>query len=246
MRKKRMAIFVAGLISAAAAGVIVTAAAIVLPTFKFHVPTDTINDFASRILGSTEQIWTDVFEKNGQQYEKPVLVLYSGLTKTGCDSAAQKERGPFYCLADKKIYLDPTFFSDCEGAFDCDLARAFVITREVGHHVQNLLGILPKVQARQRALPESASNFIQELVELQADCFAGLWAHEVNRIHSDAIVEPAKIEGALEAASAWRDKLPVPPTASGSLEQRKLWFAAGFKIGTVAVCNTFAAAAPQK
>jgi uncharacterized protein len=191
------------------------------------------------------------------QYRAPVLVLYRDATDQACGGVAQKAMGPFYCPADKKIYLDTSFFRDIEqrfrgcqvGSKSCQFAQAYVIAHEVGHHVQNLLGILPRVQQVQRGLPKADANHIQVEVELQADCFAGVWAHGADERWK--AVEPGDIEAALQTAAAiGDDKLQkrargyvVPDSFThGTSEQRQRWFKIGYKEGTIAACNTFRAA----
>ena len=145
-------------------------------------PSDDTGKFVARVLGSTEVVWKDIFTKEGQTYRAPKLVMFSGQTRSAC-GAAQSAMGPFYCPNDREVYLDTSFFNDLERRFRgcsgkaCQFAQAYVVAHEVGHHVQNSLGILPKVQQAQRASNDrAASNHLQVQVELQADCFAGVWA----------------------------------------------------------------------
>src|SRR6516165_12765708 len=142
-------------------------------------PSDETGKFVSAVLGSTEDVWTDVFASAGKTYKPPTLVMFSGATQSAC-GFAQAAMGPFYCPNDQKVYLDTSFFRDlqhrfhgCDNNKACEFAEAYVIAHEVGHHVQNLLGILPKVQQRQHSLGGADSNRLQVRVELQADCFAG-------------------------------------------------------------------------
>jgi uncharacterized protein len=224
----------------------------VQPTGK---PKDQMGDFVAAVLGNTEDTWRDIFQSSGQQYSVPRLRLYSGVVQGGC-GMAQAAMGPFYCPNDRRIYLDTSFFRDmrdryrgCSGKA-CEFAEAYVIAHEVGHHVQNLLGILPKVQSAQRAANSKAeANAIQVRVELQADCLAGVWAN-----HSDQrwkSIEPGDVEAALQTAAAiGDDRLQkqtqgyVVPDAftHGSSAQRQRWFTTGLKEGKVSACNTFAAA----
>jgi predicted metalloprotease len=218
-------------------------------------PSDEAGRFVARVLGSTEVQWKDIFSKEGQTYRAPKLVMFSGQTRSAC-GAAQSAMGPFYCPNDREVYLDTAFFRELETRFRgcsgkaCDFSKAYVIAHEVGHHVQNLLGILPKVQQAQRATNNRAeSNRMQVMVELQADCFAGVWAN-----HAEAqkqFLDPGDIDAALQTASAIGDDTlqrksqgqVVPDSFThGSAEQRKRWFSTGFKEGTVKACNTFAAA----
>jgi uncharacterized protein len=223
-------------------------------------PSDDIGRFVSTVLGNIDAEWTDIFQKDGQTYRKPVLVLYQNATPGGCGQA-QSAMGPFYCPNDQKVYLDTSFFREietrfhgCEGSA-CKFSQAYVIAHEVGHHVQNLLGILPKVQQQQRGLDKAGANHLQVEVELQADCFAGIWAnHENNRLQKagrPALVEPGDIEAALQTASAIGDDTlqrkatgrVVPDSFThGSSAQRQRWFQNGFREGTMAACNTFRAA----
>ena len=184
----------------------------------------------------------------------PRLRLFSGSEQGGC-GFAQAAMGPFYCPTDRRIYLDTSFFNDMRVRFKgcsgkaCEFADAYVIAHEVGHHVQNLLGILPKVQAEQRAVGSKVeANRIQVRVELQADCLAGVWAHHSNQRWNS--IEPGDVEAALQTASAiGDDRLQqqsrgyVVPDAftHGSSAQRQRWFTAGLKEGKVSACNTFAA-----
>jgi hypothetical protein len=218
-------------------------------------PTDEMGRFVSAVLGSTEAQWKDIFSKQGQTYRAPRLVMFSRATRSAC-GMAQSAMGPFYCPGDREVYLDTSFFSDLERRFRgcsgeaCKFAQAYVIAHEVGHHVQNLLGILPKVQQAQRvASSKVESNRLQVRVELQADCFAGVWAHHAEQ--KWRLLQPGDIEAALQTASAIGDDMlqrraqgyAVPDSFThGSSEQRKRWFTTGFKEGTVRACNTFATA----
>jgi uncharacterized protein len=211
--------------------------------------------FVRAVLGSTEVQWKDIFSKDGQTYRAPKLVMFSGSTRSAC-GAAQSAMGPFYCPGDREVYLDATFFKDIERRFRgcsgeaCKFSSAYVIAHEVGHHVQNLLGILPKVQQAQRASGDKvASNRLQVMVELQADCFAGVWAHHAEKRWQ--LLQPGDIEAALQTATAIGDDMlqkraqgyVVPDSFThGSSEQRRRWFTTGFKEGTLKACNTFAAA----
>ena len=218
-------------------------------------PSDETGRFVARVLGSTEVQWKDIFTKEGQTYRAPKLVMFSGQTRSAC-GAAQSAMGPFYCPNDLEVYLDTAFFNDLERRFRgcagkaCQFSQAYVIAHEVGHHVQNLLGILPKVQQAQRAANDrAASNHMQVQVELQADCFAGVWANHAEAQYK--FLDPGDIDAALQTASAIGDDTlqrrtqgtVVPESFThGSAEQRKRWFLTGFKDGTIKACNTFAAA----
>ena len=222
-------------------------------------PQDDMGRFVSRVLGSTEVQWKQIFSKDGRTYRAPVLVLYNGVTRASCGGVAQSAMGPFYCPADQKVYLDTSFFEQlatrfrgCDGK-SCQFAQAYVIAHEVGHHVQNLLGILPKAQQAQRNVGSRAeANQIQVRVELQADCLAGVWAaHEnadLQRQGKPAFIEPGDVEAAMRTAAAIGDDTlqrrsqgyVVPDSFThGSSEQRQRWFMTGLKSGSVGSCNTF-------
>lgn len=224
-------------------------------------PSDEIGVFVSRVLGSTEVQWKDIFTKAGQRYRPPVLVMYRGQTSAPCGGVAQSAMGPFYCPADQKVYLDTSFFREIETRFRgcagkaCQFSQAYVIAHEIGHHVQNQLGILPKVQARQRSIDKVTANRMQVQVELQADCFAGVWANHENQNQKaqgkPPFIEPSDVEAAMKTAAAIGDDTlqrkstghVVPDSFThGSSEQRQRWFQTGLKEGTVAGCNTFASA----
>jgi len=228
------------------------------------VPDDEMGRFVSRVLGSTELQWKQVFAEDGRTYRAPVLVLYRGATRADCGGVAQSAMGPFYCPTDQKVYLDTSFFDQiatrfrgCDvGSKSCQFAQAYVIAHEVGHHVQNLLGILPKAQQAQRASGNKAeANDIQVQVELQADCLAGVWANRENQyLRSQGkppFIEAGDVEAALRTAAAIGDDTlqrkaqgyVVPDSFThGSAEQRQRWFETGLRSGKVGSCNTFAAA----
>ena len=216
---------------------------------------DRTGEFVAAVLGSTEVQWKDIFAQAGRNYQAPTLVMFSGATRSAC-GFAQSAMGPFYCPNDQKIYLDTTFFDDLErrfrgcdvGSKSCQFAQAYVITHEIGHHVQNLLGILPQVQQTQLGLDKSESNQLQVRVELQADCFAGVWGHYA--AERWRILEPGDVEAAMQTATAiGDDRLQrrtqgyVVPDAftHGSSEQRARWFMTGLRSGQVASCDTFQA-----
>ncbi len=217
-------------------------------------PTDRTGQFIAAVLGSGDATWKVIFERERQTYRAPRLVMFAGSTQSAC-GFAQSAMGPFYCPPSREIYLDTSFFQDLERRFRgctgkaCEFAQAYVITHEVGHHVQNLLGILPKAQQAQRAAGDKVqANRIQVRVELQADCFAGVWAHHAEQKWK--VIEPGDIDAALQTASAIGDDMlqrrsqgrVVPDSFThGSSEQRKRWFTVGYKEGRVAACNTFSA-----
>jgi predicted metalloprotease len=217
-----------------------------------------MRDFVSAVLGSTEVQWREIFAQAGKSYQAPSLVMFTGGTRSGC-GIAQSAMGPFYCPLDQKVYLDTSFFQDIErrfrgcdvGSKGCQFAQAYVITHEIGHHVQNLLGILPQVQAAQRGMDQVEANNLQVRVELQADCFAGVWAHHAEE--KWRVIEPGDVEAAMQTASAiGDDRLQrrtqgyVVPDAftHGSSEQRVRWFMTGLKSGEVASCDTYQAGQP--
>jgi hypothetical protein len=181
-------------------------------------PQDDMGRFVSKVLGSTELQWKQVFAKDGKTYRPPVLVLYRGATQASCGGQAQSAMGPFYCPADQKVYLDTSFFDQiatrfrgCDvGSKTCQFSQAYVIAHEVGHHVQNLLGILPRAQQAQRAADsKAAANHIQVQVELQADCLAGVWSNRENEMLKSQgkppFIEPGDVEAALRTAAAIGD-----------------------------------------
>jgi predicted metalloprotease len=223
-------------------------------------PEDETGRFVAAVLGSTEVQWKDIFTQAGQRYRAPVLVMYSRQTTQPCGGVAQAAMGPFYCPADQKVYLDTSFFRQIETRFRgcegkaCQFSQAYVIAHEVGHHVQNLLGILPKVQQQQRSLDKVSANRLQVKVELQADCFAGVWAkHENDNQRAKGkppFIEPGDVEAAMKTAAAIGDDTlqrraggaVVPDSFThGSSEQRQRWFMTGLRQGTVQACNTFQA-----
>jgi uncharacterized protein len=221
-------------------------------------PSDEMGRFVSAVLGSTEEVWTDVFAHAGKTYRPPTLVMFSGATQSGC-GFAQAAMGPFYCPIDRKVYLDTSFFQDLErrfGACDvgsktCQFSQAYVIAHEIGHHVQNLLGLLPQVQQAQRAMDQTDSNGLQVRVELQADCLAGVWANCAQAKWQ--FIEPGDVDSALQTASAIGDDrlqrkaqgYVVPDSFThGTSAQRTRWFMTGLKSGDVVSCDTFRAQEP--
>lgn len=212
-------------------------------------PGDELADFVSVVLADTEDTWHAIFQEGGRRYQEPTLVLFSGDVSSAC-GFAQAAMGPFYCPLDQKVYIDLSFYSDLKHRFGApgDFAQAYVIAHEVGHHVQNLLGIADQVREAQSRVSKVEANQLQVRMELQADCFAGLWAHHAERMRG--ILEPGDIDEALGAAAAiGDDRLQrqaqgrVVPDAftHGSSDQRQRWFRAGFDTGSVATCNTFEA-----
>lgn len=208
---------------------------------------DELARFVSVTLASTEDTWTEIFRQTGRDYRKPRLALFHGSTPTACGQG-QAAAGPFYCPADEKVYIDLRFYQLMRDRFRApgDFAQAYVIAHEVGHHVQHQLGIMDKVQALQGRVSEAQYNAMSVKLELQADCFAGVWAH-----HSDSKkqwLEAGDVEEALTAASAIGDDTlqqqsqgrVVPESFThGSSKQRMAWFRRGLEAGQPDACNTF-------
>jgi predicted metalloprotease len=209
---------------------------------------DAESQFVAKVLATTETTWTEEFQKMGRTYQDPTLVLYSGMTPSACGTG-QAAMGPFYCPLDRKVYIDLSFYDELKQRFQApgDFAQAYVIAHEVGHHVQNLLGISERAQqAEQAAGSRAGANEISVRVELQADCFAGVWGHD-----NQEILDPGDVQEALTAASAiGDDKLQqqsqgriVPESFThGTSEQRMHWFQQGFQSGDPNACDTFGAA----
>jgi uncharacterized protein len=213
-------------------------------------PSDDMGQFVAAVLAANETVWSEVLPREkGIPYAKPKLVLYSGRTASGC-GGAQSAMGPFYCPRDQKVYLDTTFFQDMKRRLGGggDFAYAYVVAHEVGHHVQNLLGILPKVQAAQlNAASKGDANNLSVRVELMADCLAGVWAANQERSHK--FLEQGDLESAVATAQAIGDDrlqksaqgYAVPDSFThGSAAQRVQWLNTGLKSGEVDSCNTFA------
>jgi len=204
--------------------------------------------FIKKVLASTEDVWKDILPKYGMRYKEPIMVLYRGSTRSGCGYASA-QMGPFYCPADKKVYLDLGFFDELARRHGApgDFAQAYVLAHEIGHHIQNMQGTLDKVQKlKQQWRSETKANALQVRVELQADCYAGVWA---NRAHKKFnILEPGDIEEALRAASSIGDDVLQKKTTGyvrpdgfthGSAQQRVEWFRRGLSSGDLGQCNTF-------
>ncbi|MBC7786875.1 MAG: neutral zinc metallopeptidase [Methylophilaceae bacterium] len=209
---------------------------------------DTQAKFVAKVLASTEDTWGEIFQQSGKQYTPPKLVLFSGSTPTSCGTG-QAAMGPFYCPGDQKVYIDLSFYQEMKTRFNApgDFAQAYVVAHEIGHHVQNLLGTSAKVQqAREHARNEVESNEYSVSLELQADCYAGVWAK-----HADAkkkLLEQGDIEEALAAASAIGDDAlqkqaqgyAVPDSFThGTSQQRIHWFNQGIEKGNPSKCDTF-------
>jgi predicted metalloprotease len=203
---------------------------------------DQTKDFISAVLGYTEDTWSDIFQRNGRTYREPKLVLFTGSVSSAC-GFAQAAMGPFYCPSDEKVYLDTSFFQELRDRFHApgDFAQAYVIAHEVGHHVQNLLGITEQAERR-------GSNETSVRVELQADCLSGVFAD-----HNRGVLDPGDIDEALGAASMIGDDrlqmqargYVVPESFThGTAEQRSRWFRTGFEKGDVSACDTFRVRTP--
>jgi uncharacterized protein len=224
-------------------------------------PADETGRFVNKILSSTDVTWRQIFAKEGKTYRQPTLILYDRVTRAACGGAAQAAMGPFYCPTDQKVYLDTSFFNEIETRFrgcqgrSCQFAQAYVIAHEIGHHVQNQLGILKRAQQLQQVAGGRAdANHVQVQVELQADCLAGVWANYENaQLKSQgkpAFIEAGDVEAALTTAAAIGDDTlqkraqgyVVPDSFThGTSAQRQRWFNNGYQGGTVASCNTFGA-----
>jgi predicted metalloprotease len=211
-------------------------------------PSDRTGVFVARILGETEDVWSQELPAQANRpYVRPVLVLFSGATGSACGTA-QTATGPFYCPTDRKVYLDTLFFEDMKRRFGGggDFAYAYVIAHEVGHHVQNLLGLLPKVQAMQReARDRATANALSVRTELMADCLAGVWANKMNQRHRN--IDDTDVQQAIRAATAIGDDrlsrgVAVPDSFThGSSAQRVRWLTTGLRSGTIQACDTFSA-----
>jgi len=213
-------------------------------------PADEMGQFVSRVLGSTEDVWSGVFRQSGAQYRAPTLVLYDGQVRSAC-GMGQAAMGPFYCPGDEKLYVDLSFFRDLQARFRApgDFAQAYVIAHEVGHHVQKLTGAFRRMEEA-RARSQAEQNRISVRMELQADCYAGVWGHHAGTLNQ---LDPGDIEEALGAASAiGDDRLQkqtqgrvVPESFThGSSEQRVRWFRRGLDSGRPQDCDAFSAASP--
>jgi len=212
-------------------------------------------DFVTAVLGDTEDRWAEIFTAGGRTYHPPKLVLFRRAFQGGC-GMAQSAMGPFYCPRDRQIYLDMSFFDDmqnkfraCSSSNACRFSEAYVIAHEVGHHVQDELGVLPRVtEAQQAASSKADANALQVRVELQADCLAGVWANRAQAKHK--FLDPGDVDQALQTATAIGDDrlqkemqgYVVPDSFThGTSEQRKRWFQTGFSGGSVNGCNTLSA-----
>jgi predicted metalloprotease len=212
-------------------------------------PNDPMRNFLSRVVGGTEAVWTEVLPaQTSVRYQPATLVIYDGATRSGC-GGARSAMGPFYCPLDKKVYLDTSFFRDMKAKYGGggDFAYAYVVAHEIGHHVQDLLGILDKVDDAKQQISQTQANALSVRVELQADCLAGVWAAHANEKYK--ILEQGDIERAVATAQAIGDDrlqtaargYAVPDSFThGSSAARQKWLTTGLKSGQVSACNTFA------
>lgn len=223
---------------------------------KGGAPSDEMGSMISGVLGEIDDRWTEIFQADGKKYTGPRIVLFRNATNGGRCGMAQSAMGPFYCPPDRQIFLDTSFFRQVETRFQgcsgssCKFTAAYIIAHEAGHHIQNLLGILPAVTRQQQAAGSKAeANRLQVMVELQADCLSGVWVNREEK-KRPGFVEPGDIDAALKTATAIGDDTlqrkaqgrVVPDSFThGSAEQRKRWFMTGYQQGTVRSCNTFAA-----
>jgi uncharacterized protein len=225
------------------------------PPVSAGTPNDATGKFVALVLGDTEDRWTEIFAASGRTYHPPKLRLFAGSEPTPC-AFAQSAMGPFYCPRDQRIYLDTSFFADLQNKFGgcsnskaCQFSEAYVIAHEVGHHVQDELGILPRVmQAQQASASKAQANQLQVRIELQADCLAGVWANHAQQKHN--FLDAGDVDQALQTASAIGDDRLQKETQGyivpdafthGTSEQRKRWFSNGFNQGKVPACDTLSA-----
>jgi predicted metalloprotease len=217
---------------------------------KVGQPADEGGKFVARVLADTEDTWTRIFQRAGRTYKVPTLVLFTGSTRSAC-GFAQSAAGPFYCPNDQKVYIDLAFYSELRSKFGApgDFAQAYVVAHEVGHHVQNLLGIIPKVDQMRRSASKEEDSALSVRLELQADCFAGVWGREAQ---NEGILDPGDLNEALNAAAQIGDDTlqkrsqgyVVPETFThGTSEQRQRWLKRGFDQGNIESCDTFGAKA---
>ena len=208
---------------------------------------DAVSGFSCRVLGSTEQTWSRIFQERGETYRAPLFTFYGGTGQSGC-GMAQSAMGPFYCPTDNSIYLDTSFFEELQTRFRAagDFAQAYVIAHEVGHHIQFLTGVLERAEREQRSASAAAGNAVQVRVELQADCYAGVWAGR-NRDR----MEPGDLEEGMRAAEAIGDdtlqrqsqgRVAPESFTHGTSAQRMAWLRRGIESGDPASCDTFAGA----
>ena len=208
---------------------------------------DPLADMISVVVADTEDVWTELFASQGRRYQAPVLVLFTGATKSAC-GIGQAAMGPFYCPADQKAYIDLSFYDQMRTRFQApgDFAQAYVIAHEIGHHVQNLLGISGQVHEMKQRVSQGEANALSVRLELQADCLAGVWANRAHKARN--LIEAGDVEEALNAASAIGDDTlqrqsqgtVVPESFThGTSAQRQRWFRAGLESGNPDICDTF-------
>ena len=211
-------------------------------------PRDEQKEFVAHVLGDTEDVWTSVFQQRGGHYQPPKLVLFRGHADSAC-GLASAATGPFYCPGDRDVYLDLAFFQELSSRFGApgDFARAYVIAHEVGHHVQNQLGLMAQVQQKSAGASDIARNALSVRLELQADCFAGIWGHSAQQ---RGLIDAKDVESGIAAASAVGDDrlqqrsrgLVVPESFThGTSAQRVRWFKSGLDSGDLRRCDTFGA-----
>ncbi len=216
------------------------------PASKRSGKSDELTEFAGVVLAETEDVWRGIFKASGKKYPEPKMVLFSGQVKSACGFASSAS-GPFYCPGDSKLYIDLSFFKELDQKFGAsgDFAQAYVLAHEVGHHVQNVIGVLPKFNEMRRKLSKLEANKMSIQVELQADCFAGIWGHFTDQ---KGLLERGDLEEALNAATKIGDDAiqkrtqgyVVPESFNhGTSKQRKYWFRRGFENGRLDQCNTF-------
>ena len=216
------------------------------PAGKVGAPSDEMGRFVSVVLADTEQTWNTLFRQLGRDYQEPRLVLFTGATPTACGTG-QTAMGPFYCPLDQRVYIDLAFYQQLRDRFRApgDFAQAYVIAHEVGHHVQNQLGIMERMDAYRQRLSETQYNALSVRLELQADCFAGVWAHHAN---NRQLLEAGDVNEAMTAAAAIGDdtiqrrtqgRIVPDSFTHGTSDQRMRWFMTGMKAGQISACNTF-------
>jgi len=210
---------------------------------------DPLADMVYVVVGDTEDVWKQIFAGQGRRYKEPTLVLFSGATNSAC-GVGQAAMGPFYCPADQKVYIDLSFYDQMRNRFKApgDFAQAYVIAHEIGHHVQNLLGVSGQVHSMKQRVSQVEGNALSVRLELQADCLAGVWANHADKARN--IIEDGDIDEALNAASAIGDDTlqrqsrgtVVPETFThGTAKQRQRWFRVGLQSGNADACDTFSA-----
>ena len=206
---------------------------------------DNTDDFVATVLADTEDVWTKRFAAAGETYPAPTLVLFNGAAASACGNASSAS-GPFYCPSDRKLYIDLTFFQQLQGQLNSpgDFAQAYVVAHEVGHHIQNITGVLPRFDEARRGVSASEANAMSVRIELQADCYAGIWAHDTQ---GAGYIEAGDIDEALNAAQQIGDDTlqkesqgyVVPDSFNhGSAVQRQTWFRRGYEGGDIAACDT--------